>query len=174
MTVLRLERCENCTSLSSLGLLSLLKDLTITGMNGLKSIGCEIYGEGCSKPFPSLNALYFTDLREWERWEPIKANEQVEAFPCLRNLSIVNCPKLSRRLPDHLPSLEKLVIKDCKQFVVSVSSFPMLSQIESVGCKEVITSSLTDYLPEVSDSVEYFRIWQLVKKRVPEQRNSTY
>ncbi|KAH7521102.1 hypothetical protein JRO89_XSUnG0112400 [Xanthoceras sorbifolium] len=122
---LRLERCENCTSLPSLGLLELLKELNIRNMKSLKSIGSEIYGNGCSKPFQSLETLRFEYLQEWEHWEPIKENQFVDAFPCLRKLYIRKCPKLSGRLPDHLPSLEKLVIVNCYELVVSFSSIPL-------------------------------------------------
>ncbi|XP_031253815.1 putative disease resistance RPP13-like protein 1 [Pistacia vera] len=162
MVTLKLESCRNSTSLPSLGLLGSLKDLTIKGMTGLKSIGLEIYGEGCSKPFQSLETLSLVDLDEWELWDSIKENEHVERFPCLRELSIVRCPKfsgrlpenfpcllelsiircpkLSGRLPGHLPSLNKLVIFQCLQLVVSFSSFPMLCKLEIDGCKEIVCS----------------------------------
>ncbi|XP_031253810.1 putative disease resistance RPP13-like protein 1 [Pistacia vera] len=163
MVTLKLESCRNCTSLPSLGLLGSLKDLTIKGMTGLKRIGLEIYGESCSKPFQSLETLSLVDLDEWELWDSIVENKHVEIFPCLRELSIVRCPKFSGRLPDrfpcllelsilrcpklsgrlpsHLPSLKKLVIFQCLQLVVSFSSFPMLCKLEIDGCKEIVCSS---------------------------------
>ncbi|KAL5736080.1 hypothetical protein ACOSQ2_030868 [Xanthoceras sorbifolium] len=140
--VLKLESCKNCKLLPSLGLLGLLQDLTVIGMKGLKCIGSELYGEDGSKPFQSLEILCFEDLQEWEHWEPIKDNQHnVQTFPCLRNLSIINCPKLSGQLPDHLPSLEKLVIKNCERLVVSISSIPMLCELEIDGCKGVTSNS---------------------------------
>lgn len=107
---LRIEHCEKCTSLPPFGQLSWLKDLIIKGMIELKSIGCEFYGEDCWKPFQSLEALYFEDLQEWEQWDHIKENDQVESFPSLRELYIAKCPKISGRLLDCLPSSEKLMI----------------------------------------------------------------
>ncbi|KAH7548483.1 hypothetical protein JRO89_XS14G0141400 [Xanthoceras sorbifolium] len=144
MTVLRLESCENCTSLSSLGLLSLLKDLTIVGMKRLKSLAFEFYGEDCLKPFQSLEILRFENLQEWDSWETTKNSEHVETFPRLRELIIEKCPKLSGKLPDHLPSLEKLVIKECAQLVVSLSSLPVLCKLEVKGCKRVVWCSPSD------------------------------
>ncbi|KAL5823998.1 hypothetical protein ACOSQ4_021898 [Xanthoceras sorbifolium] len=138
MTVLRLESCENCTSLPSLGLLSLLKNLTIIGMKRIKSLASEFYGEGCLKPFQSLEILRFENLQEWDSWETTKNSEHVETFPRLRELSIEKCPKLSGKLPDHLPSLEKLVISECAQLVVSLSSLPVLCELEVDGCKRVV------------------------------------
>ncbi|KAL5823994.1 hypothetical protein ACOSQ4_021894 [Xanthoceras sorbifolium] len=144
MTVLRLESCENCTSLPSLGWLSSLKDLTIVGMKRLKSLASEFYGEGCLKPFQSLEILRFENLQEWDSWETTKNSEHVETFPRLRELTIEKCPKLSGKLPDHLPSLEKLVISECAQLVVSLSSLPVLCKLEIKGCKRVAWCSPSD------------------------------
>lgn len=143
IVMITLESCTNCRSLPSLGLLCSLKALTIREMTELKIIGSEIYGDGCSKPFQSLETLCFRDLQEWELWDPIGKNEYVESFPLLRELSIVKCPKLSGRLPDHLPSLKKLVISECAQFEVSFASLPVLSDLSIDGCKGLVCGSLT-------------------------------
>ncbi|KAK2651437.1 hypothetical protein Ddye_011293 [Dipteronia dyeriana] len=50
-------------------------------------------------------------------------------------------PKLSVQLPNHLPSLEKLVIKNCEQLVVSFSSIPMLCELEIDGCRGMACNS---------------------------------
>ncbi|KAK9212439.1 hypothetical protein WN943_001821 [Citrus x changshan-huyou] len=143
IVMITLESCTNCRSLPSLGLLCSLKALTIREMTELKIIGSEIYGDGCSKPFQSLETLCFRDLQEWELWDTIGKNEYVESFPLLRELSIVKCPKLSGRLPDHLPSLKKLVISECAQFEVSFASLPVLSDLSIDGCKGLVCGSLT-------------------------------
>ncbi|XP_044470761.1 putative disease resistance RPP13-like protein 1 [Mangifera indica] len=135
MMVLKLENCENCTSLPVLGPLSSLKNLTIKRMTRLKSIGSEFYGKGCSKPFESLTSLCLEDLQELEYWESIIEDEQVEIFPSLQKLWVVKCPKLSGRLPDNLPLLDELIIQECRLLEVSISSFPILSQLEINGCK---------------------------------------
>nr|AKE49464.1 NBS-LRR disease resistance protein NBS49 [Dimocarpus longan] len=145
MTVLRLQNCERCTSLPSLGLLSSLKYLSIEGMTRLKSIGSEIYGEGCLKPFQSLEILCFADLEEWEHWDPVEENERVERFPRLQKLSVARCPKLVKKLPNFLPLLEELVIHECVNLVVPFSSLPMLCKLEIDGCKAMVCSSLTDF-----------------------------
>ncbi|KAL5735594.1 hypothetical protein ACOSQ2_030382 [Xanthoceras sorbifolium] len=145
MTILSLDSCWNCTSLPPFGILSSLKDLTIKGMKGLKFLSSDIYGVGCSKHFQSLKTLCFKDLSEWKNWEPNKENKYVDAFSCLQELSIVNCPKLVGRLPDRLPSLKKLVIGNCKQLVVSFSSIPMLCELEIDGCKELACNSPVDF-----------------------------
>ncbi|KAK0593964.1 hypothetical protein LWI29_017226 [Acer saccharum] len=138
MTVLELVDCKKCTSLPSIGLLGSLKSLTIKGMNGVKSISSEFYGEHCSNPFRSLEALNFENLEEWACWVLVKENE---SFPKLQELSIVNCPKLSKRLPNNLSSLKKLVIRGCEQPVVSLSNIPMLCTLDLDKCKKIVCSS---------------------------------
>ncbi|KAL5735597.1 hypothetical protein ACOSQ2_030385 [Xanthoceras sorbifolium] len=138
MTVLDLYSCWNCTSLPPLWILSSLKYLTISGMKRLKILGSEIYGVGCSKPFQSLKTLYLEGLQELEYWEPNEKNMYVDAFSCLQELFIVNCPKISGRLPDCLPTLEKPVIKNCKKLVVSSSSL-------LYGCSGLACNSPVDF-----------------------------
>ncbi|KAL5803848.1 hypothetical protein ACOSQ3_030648 [Xanthoceras sorbifolium] len=140
MTVLKLKGCKKCTSLPSLGLLSSLKSLTIKGTGGIKSIGFEFYGDGWSKdskPFPALETLHFEDLEGWERWNPVKENE---SFPELQELSIINCPKLSERLPNNLSSLKKLVIRECTQLAVSLSNISRLRELELDEYKKIVSS----------------------------------
>lgn len=158
IVLLRLEDCEKCTSLPSLGLLGSLKNLTIKGMRRLKSIGFEICGEGCSKPFQALETFCFEDFPEWEHWNSFKENDHVERFACLRQLSIVKCPRLCGRLPNHLPVLEKLIIYECVQLVVSFSSLPLLCKLEIDRCKGVACRSPADLMSINSDSFKYFRV----------------
>ncbi|KAH9782475.1 putative disease resistance protein [Citrus sinensis] len=145
MEVLKLENCENCTSLPSLGLLSSLKHLTIKGLMKLKSMGAEVYGEDCSKPFQSLEILCFENLPEWEYWDTkLEENDIVAGFSSLRELSMVRCPMFSGKLPEHLPSLEKLVVRKCGELVVSFSSFLNLCKLDIHECKGLVCSTPID------------------------------
>ncbi|XP_031259743.1 putative disease resistance protein RGA1 [Pistacia vera] len=143
MVDLKLDGCENCTTLPSLALMGSLQNLTIRLMGKMKKIGGEVYGEGCSKSFQSLRTLCFEDLQEWKYWDPVE-NDHVQRFPCLQKLSISQCPKLSGRLPNHLPLLDNLVIDECEQLVVSFSSLPMLRSLEINRCKGMVCCSLVD------------------------------
>ncbi|KAH9782667.1 putative disease resistance protein [Citrus sinensis] len=139
MKVLKLENCGNCASLPSLGLMSSLKHLAVKGLKKLKSIESEVYGEGFSMPFSSLEILSFENLPECEHWDTnIKGNVLVEIFPRLHKLSIVECPKLSGKLPQLLPSLKTLVVSKCEKLVVPLSSYPMLCRLEVDECKELV------------------------------------
>nr|POF05789.1 putative disease resistance rpp13-like protein 1 [Quercus suber] len=132
MVLLRIENCKKCTSLPPVGQLPSLKVLFIKGMARVNNVGPEFYGEGCSQPFRSLETLCFENMQEWESWTPYGE------FPCLRQLSITSCPKLLGKLPNQLPSLENFVINGCGQLVVSVSSFPMLCNLEIEKSKGVV------------------------------------
>ncbi|XP_031257649.1 putative disease resistance RPP13-like protein 1 [Pistacia vera] len=143
MVDLKLDGCENCTTLPSLALMGSLQNLTIRLMGKIKNIGGEVYGEGCSKSFQSLQTLCFENLQEWEHWDPVE-NDHVERFPRLQTLSISQCPKLSGRLPNHLPLLDNLMINGCEQLVVSFSSLPMLRSLVVDRCKGMVCCSPVD------------------------------
>ncbi|XP_031268728.1 putative disease resistance protein At3g14460 [Pistacia vera] len=134
MVVFKLENCNNCTSLPSLELLRSLKDLKIQGMPRLERIHFET-------PLKSLEILCFENLQEWQYWNTKRENEAAERFPCLRELSIIDCPKLTGELPNCLPSLERLFIKKCTELIVSFSSFSLLSKLEIDDCKGVMCNS---------------------------------
>ncbi|KAK2643522.1 hypothetical protein Ddye_025285 [Dipteronia dyeriana] len=104
MVDLELEDCKNCTSLPPLGLLGSLKYLRIKGMTGIRQTGPTFYGEGCSRPFRSLETFCLEDLPIWQRWNPVEDNEHVHSFCRLSELSIINCPELTGNLHRHIPS----------------------------------------------------------------------
>ncbi|XP_059455103.1 putative disease resistance protein At3g14460 [Corylus avellana] len=109
-------------------------------MESVKNIGFEFYGEGLSQPFRSLVTLCFQDMAEWEKWS-LK-----EEFPHLRELSIRNCPMLLEKLPNHFPSLGKVVIERCQKLVVSISSFPELCQLQIEELTGVVRRSKIDFI----------------------------
>jgi Leucine-rich repeat (LRR) protein len=139
MVLLRIENCRKCTSLPPAGQLPSLKHLFIEGMASVKNVGDEFYGDSCSQPFESLETLYFENMEEWESWSP---NGE---FPHLRELTIRNCPKLLENLPNHLPSLQSVVIERCEQLVVSISSFPELCKVEFENSRGVVRKSKVDF-----------------------------
>lgn len=65
-------------------------------------------------------------MQQWEEWIPHGASLEVDGFSELKELSIVNCSKLVGRLPECLPSLEKLIIRNCEKLMVSVSCLPAI------------------------------------------------
>ena len=140
MVELKIDRCGKCMSLPAVGQLPSLKYLVIIRMGQVQIVGPEFYGDGCLKPFRSLETLCFDDMQEWRDWIPCK--DEYEEFPRLRELSISRCPKLQGKLPRHLSSLVKFSIHECEQLVVSIPSLPKLHEFEIVGCKEVNKSAV--------------------------------
>ncbi|KAG2664669.1 hypothetical protein I3760_16G093700 [Carya illinoinensis] len=139
MVLLRIENCKKCTSLPPIGQLPSLKDHSIEGMDGVKNIGAEFYGENFQQTFRSLVTLHFKGMGEWENW--ISCGE----FPHLQKLFIGDCPKLLGKLPNHLPLLEKVVIYGCWQLGVSISSFPELCQVEIERSKGVVCGGKVNF-----------------------------
>ncbi|XVF30660.1 hypothetical protein REPUB_Repub16aG0077400 [Reevesia pubescens] len=86
---------------------------------GVERVGEEFYGNG-TKPFGSLESLSFEDMSEWEEW----FCSSDEAFCLLQKLSIRNCPKLTKSLPKHLPSLTKLELKRCDALQLQLEPLP--------------------------------------------------
>ncbi|XP_059633101.1 putative disease resistance RPP13-like protein 1 [Cornus florida] len=137
--------CERCMFLPPLGQLPSLKKLLIKGMNGVKSVGPEFYGYGLSsvRPFPSLELLCFEEMPEWEDWSSF-GGENFEGFPSLRELYIERCPKLQRELPNHLPSLTKLVIHESEQLTSSLPRLPLLHELELKECDKAFLGAALD------------------------------
>ncbi|RVW89109.1 putative disease resistance RPP13-like protein 1 [Vitis vinifera] len=146
MVDLRLIDCRKCTSLPCLGQLPSLKQLTIRGMDGVKKVGAEFYGEtrvSAGKFFPSLESLRFYRLSEWEHWEDWSSSTE-SLFPCLHELRIQYCPKLIMKLPTYLPSLTKLFVHFCPKLESPLSRLPLLKELHVGECNEAVLSSGND------------------------------
>nr|POE66698.1 putative disease resistance rpp13-like protein 1 [Quercus suber] len=143
MVDLWIERCGQCKLLPSFGQLPSLKHLIIKGMDRVRRVGLEFYGERCKQPFQRLVKLCFEDMHEWQEWSPHNKD-----FPCLHELSISKCPKLQGQLPHYLPSLEKLSIYACERLVVLIPSSTMLQKdgpitINIISCLSLVNIKLT-------------------------------
>ncbi|GKV12640.1 hypothetical protein SLEP1_g23762 [Rubroshorea leprosula] len=128
-----LNNCSKSMSLPSLGRLPLLKKLFIRGMNGVKKVGLEFYGDGLpsTERFLSLEILWFHNMLEWEHWSSTHKGDEdlADEFPSLHELLIQNCPKLAGGLPRCLPSLVKLIISRCPK---DLACLPQ-EMLESLG-----------------------------------------
>ncbi|KAL1156043.1 hypothetical protein V6Z11_A08G065800 [Gossypium hirsutum] len=145
---INLSNCRNVMSLPALGRLPSLKKLSITGMNGVKRLDFEFFGDNLpsSKPFPVLEVLQFQNMSNWEYWcyPNNRPDEEDREFPNLRELMIHNCPKLYQKLPRYLPSLVKLNIKGCPNMAYSVMSLPSLLDLSIEDCNKMVPRSMVD------------------------------
>ncbi|KAJ6735333.1 hypothetical protein OIU79_002406 [Salix purpurea] len=125
---LSLVEFKYCRFLPPLGQLSSLKTLLIKAWDGVEIIGPEFYGRCIStnNPFKSLQTLIFERMPQWHEWV---LYDDDKAFPRLQVLRIRECPKLSRALPNHLPSLMELEIKGCPQLVLSLPMSPIINKM---------------------------------------------
>ncbi|KAJ9182444.1 hypothetical protein P3X46_006439 [Hevea brasiliensis] len=135
---LRLLSCVNCPQLPPLGKLPSLEKLLIGHFNNLKSVGVEllgvdpatdIHGSESFVAFPRLKELTFRFMMKWEDWDTITTSAAIaslsisssndnastrRAMPCLRSLSLYDCPKL-KAIPQDLQvmPLEELIVSRC-------------------------------------------------------------
>ncbi|MED6168482.1 hypothetical protein PIB30_011909 [Stylosanthes scabra] len=132
ITTLTLSGCRNCCMLPSLGHLPSLKHLKVYKFEMLEIVGVDFYGKDQScleTPFPKLETLSFKSMPCWKEWHTMELN----AFPQLRKLVIKQCPMLRGDLPDHLPSLQLLKIRNCKQLSSSLPRAPLVRELSIEG-----------------------------------------
>ncbi|KAM3729477.1 hypothetical protein ACB098_12G015500 [Castanea mollissima] len=163
MVSLKLYNCEYCSSLPPFGKLPALKELSIQGFIGVSRVDREFYGNDSSttKPFKSLETLTFTRMSEWNKWEKIEG----DIFSTLRELRIIDCPQLTGDLPNYLPSLTILEVKNCQQLAylidcdkVRLKKLPPSLQSFTIGGCHV--SLPTGFLPTTLKSLEICGILQ--------------
>ncbi|XVF83138.1 hypothetical protein PTKIN_Ptkin16aG0109500 [Pterospermum kingtungense] len=177
---LELWNCKNCFFLPPLGQLSSLKSLSIIGFGEVVSVDDKFHEpcDGSSKPFGCLEILRFEDMGEWEEWCCPR-----EAFGVLQELCIRNCPKLTKSLPDHLPCLRKLEIKNCGNLGGWLPMAPSICEITLQECdlspleafpnglrklrivKSNINNSMFDHMIQQCSHLEDLIIWDCCNLR---------
>ncbi len=117
LTELVLIDCRRCEHLPRLGQLPFLKALCLQGMDAVKIIGEEFYGNGTVRPFPSLKELTLTDFPNLEFWWTFN---QGEGFPSLVKLIVSKCLKL-HNMPC-FPILKHLELRSCNDMILQSAS----------------------------------------------------
>ncbi|KAL5714823.1 hypothetical protein ACHQM5_016730 [Ranunculus cassubicifolius] len=118
-------------------------NLKIHGMYGLKHVGSEFCGDGVVRGFLSLEMLEIKDMPDLEDLSGVESGE----FPCLRELTIWDCPKL-KQLQNLPPTLAVCEIANC----IGLMALPSLPSVQSLvlgQCDNTILSSLVS-IPSLS------------------------
>ncbi|KAM0046620.1 putative P-loop containing nucleoside triphosphate hydrolase, leucine-rich repeat domain superfamily [Helianthus debilis subsp. tardiflorus] len=167
LTQLTLTDCRSCKCLPTLGYLPSLIKLCVESIHELDKVGSELLGQtnSCSgNAFPSLEVLEFTDMPNWKEWST-HGGEKRGIFPCLREISIVHCPKLDVVVISSMPSLRVLYLSRCSVAVLK----SMVGVSSSIGRLEICNiEGLTQLHGEVLEhlrAVEYLKISDCSKLR---------
>ncbi|CAL1402300.1 unnamed protein product [Linum trigynum] len=140
--------CLKIGSLPPIGQLPSLAILSIKGMNGVREVGCELYGDisASGMAFPSLRILHIENMLEWRHWSWLDGlpEEAARGFPSLSQLSIINCPKLAGKLPKCLPSLWKLKVCQCPLLNNLPQFLPSLHELIVEECQAMLLESAPD------------------------------
>ncbi|KAI3860383.1 hypothetical protein MKX03_032128, partial [Papaver bracteatum] len=144
-----LENCNRCECLPPFGLLQFLKVLKIDGLTAVKTIGSEFYGGSNNtntngSSFPSLEYIYIGGMDDLIEW-PEQVSSSSSSFPCLENLILQDCPKLTL-IAHQFPSLKTLSFRRCNGkpigSVVESSNQSSLTSIDILECNEFVSLPL--------------------------------
>ncbi|XP_076899664.1 putative disease resistance protein At3g14460 [Bidens hawaiensis] len=157
LTGLALRGCRRCTCLPTLGHLPSLQKLFVECIDGLKSLGCEFLRPSNSLQdvaFPSLEILEFKYMESWEEWST-SGGDKDGLFPCLREMSIINCPKLDVTAMELIPSLQVLHVEGCSLAVlrsmVGVSSSIVRLTMNNIKGLTQLHGKVLEHLKAVED-----------------------
>ncbi|KAL9321818.1 hypothetical protein ACSQ67_009871 [Phaseolus vulgaris] len=141
-----------CFVLPPFGQLPSLKELSISCFSGIEVIGPEFCGNDSSNiPFRSLEILKFEEMSAWKEWCSFEGRgEEGQGLSCLKELSVRRCPWLRRALPQHLPSLQKLVISECQHLEDSVPKAASIHEMKLHLCEKLFLKDLPSSLKKAT------------------------
>ncbi|XP_058184493.1 putative disease resistance protein RGA4 isoform X13 [Rhododendron vialii] len=156
-----LKDCTLCEQVPALGHLSHLVKITINGLQNLKCIGPEFYGQSeeincnCSSSegaaerevFPALRVLRLFKMPQLKEWSNESSLPKMKLFPRLQKLYIKACPELiSIPAFKGSTSLEELVIYGCTELTCLPEGVlqPTIQMIDIRRCPKLKTLKQID------------------------------
>ncbi|XP_050283514.1 putative disease resistance RPP13-like protein 1 [Quercus robur] len=140
MVILHLTNCSFCKSLPSLGNLSSLQQLYISEMNRLELVNFGSHGDDGSGnlPFRSLKVLSFIRLPSWTT---LTCDSE---FPSLQELTIRDCEKLMGKFPDdaYLPCLQDLKLVNCPKLSIFSGEGMLIDSFSQIHISETLNEQL--------------------------------
>nr|DAD32259.1 TPA_asm: hypothetical protein HUJ06_011110 [Nelumbo nucifera] len=137
LTILKLYQCNKWKFLPPFGNLASLKELYICNMHRVQYLREEFYGyngQDDNNGFRKLEILGLQNMHGLKEWWGAEEGE----FPRLRQLSIQNCPGLTK-LPPLLPTVKQVEMMLC-HMLTSLPSLPTASRLTLADCDERILS----------------------------------
>ncbi|GKV50734.1 hypothetical protein SLEP1_g57432 [Rubroshorea leprosula] len=166
LLALKLHGCNECVEILSLGFIPRLEDLEMVGLPKVKRMGSKFCLErsnmtssscGDKKSivlFPALKKLDIRSMEILEEWAEI---EGTTIFPCLRDLNVINFPKLKTWPMSGFSSHQKLSMANI-HYCPNLVTLPSMERLLSLRSLSLTTlGSLPSGLGSCS-CLEYLRL----------------
>ena len=185
LTALHIQRCKKCQHLPPLYQLPSLREISLVEMNSLEYISDlditnEVSASSSTTFFPSLVSLWLLtcpNLKEWWKRDTVDNGDatimtstswshqyhqhiSLPSFPCLSDLIIINCSKLTSMPP--FPYLEELLN-------LTWVSWKALQQTMAMKMNTAVASSLPSSIPPLSKLSRLHLGEMLDKESLPEE-----
>ncbi|KAL0921642.1 hypothetical protein M5K25_008736 [Dendrobium thyrsiflorum] len=145
--------CLDWETIPPFGQLPFLKSLKLSNMPKVKWLESKFNGNDKYRAFPLLEELYINELEALEDWfEAGVAAEDGCLFPCLIELTLLNCPKL-KELPTLPSKLKRSQIYQigCTTLNFCSNSNPIpLESLDVSNCPNITSLSLADEIARLA------------------------
>uniref|UniRef100_A0A0E0EQN5 NB-ARC domain-containing protein n=1 Tax=Oryza meridionalis TaxID=40149 RepID=A0A0E0EQN5_9ORYZ len=141
---LELCKCYYTDHLPPLGQLPNLKQLKLTSLWKLRSIGPEFYGD-CEAPFQCLETMVVQNLVAWEEWW-LPENHPHCVFPLLHTIDIRGSHKLVRLPLSNLHALAAITVLSCSKLETIVG---LKERCEVTAGNSGLKAGQTNVLPSL-------------------------